>query len=552
MFRRCRYHSIRIDSVHYCEREIDLSEKRKRKSRFNHNAIPEDTAAQRLRLLCRTLREDPTRLGVLVRYFKTPYMLRESKATADFARCIAVLPNLHYVDLPSGFYSDEAGYSTLRLEVETRCPDLRKMTYDHGSEHSLEDLSKGTIWVNLEVLELRRLDIEPSRLRYVLAALSRLRALKISEMDVNDELFLHDDIMLPPIPPVDELVLKDVPELTATGLASYLSTTASQRNLKVLSLENTGIRPWTLHEVLAAATGLKTLAITEEVETAFPTAAQRQVPPLVNWSLETLRYEITAPRNNSTYRNTTTGYYNYLASSLFAGGLPLLAAVYVYDLNFPDMLLGLPPPVPGFVPDRLRPSSSASDKMFSPNGPLLSPTSPTRNSISQQQPRFSSNNPFASAVGNANTPFAPRGPAHLSLNQTLEVFTKGSNDLSWGVVRMDPIDLGGPRRGSAGHGRSGSGSSPRPISHYGLNEPVGVPWDARNGTRLSVFMGDGAGGFLSLPNDEADGAANGRRGSSASISGSVHRPPFAGGGGQDLWPRPTSSAGIKKDRDLWR
>ena len=511
-----------------------------------------------MRLLCRTLREDPTRLGVLVRFFKTPYMLRESKATADFARCIAVLPNLHYVDLPEGFYSDEAGYSTLRLEVETRCPDLRKMTYNHGSEGSLEDLSGGKIWVNLEVLELRRIEMDPSRLRYVLAALSRLQALKITEMDVvDDEMFRHDD-MMPPIPPVEELVLKDVPNLTAAGLASYLSTKASQRRLKVLSLENTGIRPWTLHEVLSAGTGLKTLAITEEVDTAFPSANQRQVPPLVNWSIETLRYEITASRTNSSFRSVTTGYYNYLAMSLFAGGLPLLAAVYVYDLNFPDMLLGLPPPVPGFVPDRLRPSSAGSDKMFSPNGPLLSPSSPTNNTFSQQPPRFSSNNPFASAVGNANTPFAPRGPAHLALNQTLEVFTKGTSDVSWGVVRMDPIDLGvSNRRGSGGHGRSGSSSSARPISSYGLNEPTGVPWDARHGTRLSVVMGDGAGGFLSVPGGEANGTGSARRGSAASIGASVSRPSFGNGGGaglgeQDFWPRPTSSAGLKKDRDLWR
>ncbi|RYO79679.1 hypothetical protein DL766_006705 [Monosporascus sp. MC13-8B] len=540
------YHSIRIDSVHYCEREIDLSERRKRRTRFDRNGVPEDPAAQRLRLLCRTLREDPTRLGVLVQYFKTPYMLRESK-TPDLARTIAVLPNLHYVDLPEGLFCDDPSYHTLKLEVQARCPDLRKMTYNGGSELSLEALNRGNVWLNLEVLELGRINMDPAKLRYVLAVLQRLRALKVSETRVmDDEIFFHND-MLPAFPALEELVLKDVPKVTSAGLVAYLSRTDAQNSLKVLSLDRTGVLPSSLHEVLSSANSIKTLAITEQVDSAFP-AATTPIPPLVNWSLETLRYEITASPSTSPYASITAGYYNYLASSLFAGGLPRLAAIYVRDQNFPEMLLGLPPPLPGFAgASGARPSSSSSERMFSTNGPLLSP------GFNQQPQRFSSNNPFAtaalqSALPNPNSaaPFAPRGPANLALNQTLEVFTKGEDDLDWGSIRMDPFDLlppggggGGGGRGR-GHARTGS-TAGRPMSGYGLESG----WQMGHGARMSVVMGNGAGGFLAVPGGEM--AASGRRGSAASVGA-----PPRGAGGDD-WPRPGSSAGHKKaERDLWR
>ena len=194
--------------------------------------------------------------------------------------------------------------------------------------------------------------------------------------------------------------------------------------------------------------------------------------------------------------------------------------------------------------------------MFNAN-PLLSPTSPT--STFQQQARFSSNNPFASTVAPA-APFAPRGPANLALNQTLEIFTKGSNDVDWGSIRMDPFDLpggsGGPG-GRRGHGRTDSSSSARPMSGYGLDAGTGG-WAPGHGARMSVIIGDGAGGFLAVPGDGSGSGA--RRGSTASVGAMPHSSfaGFGGGGstpfgGQDDWPRPGSSAGHKKkERDLWR
>ncbi|RYC62680.1 hypothetical protein CHU98_g3545 [Xylaria longipes] len=526
---RIMYHSIRIDSVHYCEREIDLSERRRRKSRFDRNGVPEDPASARLQLLCRTLREDPTRLGKLVQYFKTPYMVRESSAPV-LARTIAVLPNLKYVDLPEGLFMDDPAHHTLKLEVQARCPGLRKMTYLASSERSLETLSRGNVWPDLEVLELGRINMDPAVLRQVLATLGRLRALKASDCRMlDDDIFRYNDVM-PAFPPLEELVLTDIPRVTGDGLVAYLSRDDTKQSLKVLSLTNTGTHPAALHNVLANAPRLVTMSITEQVDSPFPSHGV-PIPPLSNWALETLRYEITASPSTSSYASTTTSYYNYLASSLFAGGLPRLAAIYVRDQTFPDLLIGLPPPMPGFAGSPQRPSSAGSTSMFNAGGGGLSP--PNTGGFGNPPPRFSSNNPFASAFG-------PRGPGVLALNQTLEIFTKGDDDLDWGSTRMDPFDAyGGGGRGKGRHGRTASAASARPLSSYGLSD-VGAGWQAGGGARMSIIQGDGHGGFLSVPGENTGG--HGRKSSASSF-----------GASRDEWPRPTSSHGHKKgDRDLWR
>jgi hypothetical protein len=177
---RLRYHSIRLDPVHYCEREVILAESRKRGAFFDRNADPEDTTQQRLRLLCRTLRDDQNGFSRMVRYLKVPYMTRET-CKADLARTIAVLPNLRYVDLPEGFFSDDPSCHALREGLQSRCPQIRKMNYNRGSERAFEFLSRGMIWQNLEVLELSKLDMDFSTIRYVLGSLAYLRALKIRD-----------------------------------------------------------------------------------------------------------------------------------------------------------------------------------------------------------------------------------------------------------------------------------------------------------------------------------------------------------------------------------
>ncbi|KAH8199801.1 hypothetical protein TruAng_006024 [Truncatella angustata] len=543
------YHSIRIDAVHYCEREIYLSEKRKRKTKFDRNGLPEDTASARLQLLCRTLRDDPTRLGKMVQYFKTPYMLRESK-TADLARTIAVLPNLKYLDLPEGVFLGDPQYATLTMEVQARCPDLRKMSYIGGSEHNLQALGSGTVWQKLEVLELGKINMDPQVLRHVLSAMQYLRALKVSESRVmDDDIFKHNDV-LPPLPALEELILIETPRVTASGLVAYLSRQDVQYRLKVLSLHDAGVHPQALQDVLANAPNLQTLSLIHEVDTAFPMS--NTIPPLANFALKTLRYEVSASPNVNPYLGMTQGYYNYLAQSLFAGGFPCLTSLYVRDPNFPDLLLGLPPPVPGYAGSQQRPGSSGSMGMFSlgssgslsptntggftaPNHGLVAPGGNTN--------RFSSNNPFANVQRNFGSAGNGLGPPMLSLNQPLEVFTKGDDDNDWGLIKMDPYDnpgyAGGRGVGSGPrHGRSSSTHTlERPLSSYGLSD-VGAGWrEGTGGARKSIMIGNGAGGFLAVPQGN-EGPFPRRR---------------SEGTGSDEWPRPMSSSGkIKGDKDMWR
>lgn len=570
------YHSIRIETVHYCDREDLLAEKRKRKTFFDHNGEPEDTPRKRLQLLCRTLREDPARLGPFVEYFKLPYMLRES-SQADLARTIAVLPNLRYVDLPEALYHDENSYITLRMEVEARCQNLRKMTYMHGSERSLERVANGHVFRNLEVVELNSIQMDATVVLHALAVLGGLRALKITESTIiTDDMIAHENEMLPAFPALEELILEKTPGITAQGLRGYLSRHDTSQSLKVLSLTETGVTPWTLQEVLGAAFALKRLTISYVALKSLPLAAGTpQVPPLGSRSLEILHYEIMTAADSSPYSNILPSYYNYLSGSLLMGGLPNLRALYVRDANFPNLLAGLPPPAPRFAADPFRrPGSSGSQRStalssnishnslgspgFPPNGfqqqvtgngnpfqqqgtgngnPFQqhptgngNPFQPqyTGNSIPFQKPfagaghnpRFSTNNPFAAFAG-------PNGPSGLP--QTLEVFTKGDDELNWGMVKVEP---GKKQDRSADEGAN------RPSSSYGLDNSA-VGWNSRAGARKSVFMGNGAGGFLAVP----DLPGPGRRGSAPDA------------GGDDDWPRPKSAntAAKRSSRiDLWR
>ncbi|KAJ4411728.1 hypothetical protein N0V85_003779 [Neurospora sp. IMI 360204] len=554
------YYSIRLDQVHYCDREAELAEARKRKARFDRNGEPEDTAQARLRLLCRTLRDDPVRLGRIVEFFKTPYMLRES-CRADLARTIAVTPNLKYVDLPEGLFADDPAFVTLRLEVQARLLHLRKMTYMAGAEHSLQMLATGKVWPNLEVLELVRVEVDPAILRRVLACLGNLRALKINDTPcVTDETLAWND-MLPPFPPVEELILTNVPNVTTEGLRGWLMDPNAQSRLRVLTLNGTGVYPWALQEFLPYAPKLKHLSVIDTVTQAVPSAnGQYFAQTLSSTSIQTFHYEITAASSTPKYSSITSSYYSFLAASLLSGGLPNLRALYVRDPNFPDLLLGLPTPSPGFAGAGMgRPSSSSSNRGFGPGaggsfhahqGSLSSfapPTAPfvpghrqfgsvsSVNSFSgfmqagggKQPPtnrRFSSNNPFANLAAPS-----PAGPANLPAK--LEVFTKGDDDTTWSFVKV-----------GGGH----SGANERRQSAFGLDaDAMGSA-----GARRSVLIGGAGagGGFLALP---AEDPGRSNRG------GSVDRGTgFGGGSGGDeeLWPRPKSSAGEKKKekQDLWR
>lgn len=475
--------------MHYCKLEAWLAERRKKTGRFDRNGVPEDTAQARLRLLRRTVRDDPTRIGKLVQYLKIPYMLREF-CHVELAQTIAVLPNLHYVDLPEGMFADEPSYATLRLEVQARCPNIRKMSYVAGSERSFAMLATGQVWTRLQVLEISRLNIDPMTMRSVLGCLMNLRALKVSETDsLSDEVLLSSE-GLPALPPLEELVLKDTPRVTSAGLVEYLAWLETQQALRVLTLKDTGVRPSGLADVLAMAPALRTLALQTKISEPLPNYSGIQ--NLASKSLRTLRFEVSGKTASAQDASAAGTYYSYVAHSVLSGSLPKLRKLYVHDETFPEKLQALPPPNSSFSGSspssmsgsrgapalRISPPSSAGKQALpSPKPSPLPPRSPgfAPRGSSNGHNRFSSNNPFG------------QHPGELPPIQTLEVFTKSDEFGQWNFARVDAFN-------------AVPSTSRRPESSYGLAADVeGQGWERGGASRRSVLVGNGPGGFLQLP-----------------------------------------------------
>ncbi|KAJ5795308.1 hypothetical protein N7457_001907 [Penicillium paradoxum] len=333
------YTNVRIDPVHYCELEIELSVKRKRRSFFDRNGDPIDAPQVRLELFMRSVRESQG-LGNLVLSLRLPYMTREANK-ATIARTISVLPNLRYVDLPVGLYSDEQSSLPLKQELMARCPELRRMTYRRGAESGFARLPGSQLWMNLEVLELSGVQMEPSTLRSGLGAFPHLRDLKLEALSWLDDSAFAVNVPLPPFPAVQSLTLRDTPNVTASGLATLLSLPANRANLQFLILSSTGIAPSQLYRILPGAPRLESLSVIQEVSRSFP---MEQIPPLASKSLRLLHYELTSKTDNHGMPPVASSYYTYLISSLMARTLPALRDLYVRDSQFPDTLLLMPPP----------------------------------------------------------------------------------------------------------------------------------------------------------------------------------------------------------------
>ncbi|KAL3476450.1 hypothetical protein BJX99DRAFT_227732 [Aspergillus californicus] len=333
------YSNVRIDAVHYCALEEELAAKRKRRSFLNRNADPIDAPQVRLSLFMRTVRLS-RELGYLVISLRMPYMTREANK-AEIARTISVLPNLRYVDLPSGIYSDDPSCLTLKQELMARCGDLRRMTYRNGAEGSFSQLPASTLWTNLEMLELSHLQIEPSTLRLSLASFPHLHDLTIDDTPYLDDSIFTPNQTLPPFPAIKRLTLRNTPSITATGLSQHLSSPLSRQKLTHLTLSSTGISPHTLHTILAHTPTLASLSIDQEITRSFP---PERLPPLSSSSLQLLHYEITSPPGTYGVPPKAASYYTYLISSLMSNSLPTLSNLYVRDADFPEALLLSPPP----------------------------------------------------------------------------------------------------------------------------------------------------------------------------------------------------------------
>ncbi|KAF2871348.1 hypothetical protein BDV95DRAFT_494501 [Massariosphaeria phaeospora] len=380
------YTSVRIDAVHYCELEEVYAEQRRRKSRAGEDV---DAPTLRLQQLARTLR-DNQHVGSRVRFLKLPYMTRES-CKADLARAVSVCPNLEYVDLPDGFYNGDPSCHTLRQELQARCPHIRKMKYNEGSEQTLESLLHG-YWQELRILEINKIQMEPTIFRRVLGMLSWLSEVSFSGCSwLNDSVF-HSVPGMPDFPALDTLKLHKVNHITAEGLAQYMSMPVCSGTLRTLNIKDcAGLPVQSLHIILQAAASLTTLEYIANVSASLPIDP---LPPMTSWSLEKLNYEIISHSANQMYPPGAS-YYQYLTTSLMSGSLPALRKLYVRDPEFPESLT-LAPPV----------------------------------------------RPFADSPAHT-----PRG-----FNQPLEVFSKGLDELEWIFTSILPADSYG-RRGSMSGGR---------------------------------------------------------------------------------------------------
>ncbi len=430
---RFRYHSIRIDAVHYCEREIDLAEKRKRRSIFDRNGNPKDAPMQRLQLFSRSVRENQF-IALQVQYLKMPYMTRES-CKSDLARTVSILPNLRYVDLPEGFFSDDPSCDTLRQELQSRCGEIRRMRYCAGGEGSFTMLERRRQWQNLEILELSHLSIEPATLTNVLASFPALHEATLDSLSLLDDTVFNYNPEAAPFPPLAKLTLENTPNVSADGLVAYLSRKDTREVFTSIRLVNAGIPPSTLYKILAASHYLSSVHISETVSRALP---QSSIPHLSSRSLKSLHYEISSstssPHNRQSphhLQDPIESYYIYLSTSILSGALSSLTSLYALSTSLPSLLLPLP-----------------------------------------SAPFASSQNPASPSYG------VPR---------SLNLYTKSISELEWEYTLITPPTL---------TNRRGSASQTRPLSLQ-----LGPQWGSK--ARDSVMVGNGFGGFLAVPSEEA-------------------------------------------------
>ncbi|PSN74762.1 hypothetical protein BS50DRAFT_23625 [Corynespora cassiicola Philippines] len=397
------YKSIRIDAVHYCELEEVYAEQRRRKSRGGDGIDPPTT---RLQQLCRTVRENH-HVGQRVRFLKLPYMTREA-CKADLARTVSVLPNLEFVDLPDGFFTGDPSCHTLRQELQARCLHIRKMKYNEGSEQALESLLHG-YWQELRVMEINKIQMEPTILRRVFGMLPWLSEVRFSNLQWMDDNLFHSVSGMPDFPPLETMTLNKIHGVTARGLQQFLSAPVCRDGLRTLNVKDcSGIQASSLHLILQAATSLRTLEYTATVSASLPIDP---IPPMTSYSLRTLKFEIISNAPHQLYPPEAS-YYQYLTTSLMSHSLPALRQLYVRDPNFPESLT-LAPPI----------------------------------------------RPFADSPAHA-----PRG-----FNQPLEVFSKGLDELEWIFTSIMPPDAHTGRRGSMSGGRPLSSYS----AHKGLGPQWG-------------------------------------------------------------------------------
>ena len=360
---------------------------------------------------------------------------------SDLARIISVLRNLRFVDLPDALYGGDSSADILKEEIQ-RCTELRQMKYMSGAEGNFESLAHLGQWKNLEALELSHLAVESSTVVQVLASLGSLQHLKMEDLQLLDDTFFTTSLSNPSLPPVTNMALQDIPNITVAGLVEYLSQTHAGESLATLSLRNTGILPAGVPQILSAAPRLFKLQIMESVSRVHPSA---KTPTLASRSLRILHYEISNTNSSSPQglQKPADSYYTYLSNSILSGSLPSLSDLYALSPTLPTLLLPAPQPA------------------------LTSGTSTRTGAV----------------------------PPPLALNRfpPLNLYTKSVSEMEWQLTIIVPPTVA-DRRGSV--------ITVGPESLL-TESPLSPGW--RNKGRESVMVGNGFGGFLAVPspNDSA-------------------------------------------------
>ncbi|KAK4696987.1 hypothetical protein P7C71_g1008, partial [Lecanoromycetidae sp. Uapishka_2] len=321
-----------------------------------------------------------------------------------------------------------------------QCSDIRQMKYTTGAEGSFQNLAQWRQWRNLETLELIHLALEPATLVEVFVTLAALRAVRLVGLELLDDSIFMPDPVIGSFPPIVKLTLQDIPNVSANGLASYFSQSEAKNTLDSLTLINTGVLPSDIHQILSTATRLTKLQITEGVSRALPPSS---IPPLASRSLQTLHYEISNVSSSPAGLQTPAeSYYAYLCNSILEGSLPSLSNLYALSPNLPHLLLT--PPRPKFM-------AHAANRTGHVPSPLLVKS------------------------------FAP-----------LNLYTKSISELEWELTIVTP-PTAADRRGSV------MPVGPESLYH---ESPLSPQW--RKQGRESVMVGNGFGGFLSVPSPGED------------------------------------------------
>lgn len=331
------YRNIQLERVHYCGREEQLDEIRKRRSKVIHTDPDSiDTAKERIDLLVRTFRYNED-LATYTLFIRLQYMTRESCKTALSALVSIPLSNLRWMDLPDGFYKDESSCSTLKAIMHQKCPDLRRMRWNEGSEDSFLLIPSQRPWPQLEFVEFWNLNIDEEQIGKVIASLPKVNAVGLQQLQwVTDRFLGLGPTSRGILPPVQTLSISKCDNITFNSIISYLEQPAVQAKLKNLQLKEVDFPPHFLYKVLELLPHLESLRIIAPVTKIFPRYENH--PLLYSASLRELSYEIRPAQQSKTLASPATSYYEYLCESLRDGGLPNLKVLHVRDENFGKML----------------------------------------------------------------------------------------------------------------------------------------------------------------------------------------------------------------------